>query len=417
MATKKLNDRRVDGLKPRAERYTVNDGGGLGLRVGPTGRKTWFMVYRDHGGRQRRQTLGTYPAVSLASARTMHAEKLEAVGLGRNIEPASQRGMKMTLTDLWRQFDEAHVEQRLKPKTQSLYRDFWKNHIAPALGRRRIVEITRADVRAMHAELGRAGKTRSANLAVAVVRSMLSHAIDQELLAGPNPAVGVKLYDEPPRERYLNPDEIGRLYAALEADATDLGDWTWHDLVKLLLLTGARRGNVQSMRWQDIDWQGRRWMIPGSHTKTKRLYLVELPRGAVEILDRRRRDAEADHQAKLAEAREAGTSAPERSPWVFPSVGKSGHLECAKNAWNRIRTAADLCDVRMHDLRHTHASVMINGGTSLAIVGAQLGHSRAETTQRYAHLIRETVAVAVETAMATLDASPEQIDAEVVEDE
>jgi len=411
MAKKRLNDRRLEGLKARSERYEVFDGGGLGLRVGPSGKKTWFMIYRDRSGRQRRLGLGVYPALSLAQARKAHADKLEALGLGRAIAPQGRRSM--TLADLWDLYLAAHVKQRLRPRTQGQYTDSWTNHIKDALGKRRLVEIIRADVRAMHAEIGATGRTRAANLAVAVLRSMLSFAIDQELIPEPNPAAGVKLYAEKRRERFLSGEEIARLYAALETDARDRGDWQWHDLVKLLLLTGARRGNVQAMRWQDIDWQNRRWAIPGEVTKTARLYLVELPHGAVEILQRRREEAGRTHAEAVEIAAENGEDEPRPSPWVFPARSDSGHVENAKTAWGRIRKLAELPDVRLHDLRHTHASLMINSGASLAVVGAQLGHTRVETTARYAHLLRETIASTVETATAGLGADPRVIPAEI----
>ncbi len=389
MRTSRLTEKRLENLKPKASRYELFDGGGLGIRVGPSGARTWFMIYRDQTGRQRRLTLGQYPALTLANARIAHAQKLKAVGLGQAIAPPSHPSRRpLTVAALWERFFAAHVQARLKPRTQGQYSDTWQNHLEPALGRRRLASVAKADVRALHAEIGAQGKTRAANLAVAVLRSALSWAIDQELMPGPNPAAGVRLYADARRDRYLTADEIGRLLLVLEADAQERGDWTAHDVIKLLLFTGARRGNVQRMRWQDVDWQLRRWLVPASDTKTARMYNVALPPGAIAILERRRAEV------------------PTSCPWVFPGRPdqdtEAAALTTIKGHWSRIRERAELPGVRLHDLRHTAASMLINAGASLAIVAHQLGHARTETSSRYAHLVDEVVRAAVDRATASL---------------
>lgn len=389
MRASRLTDKRLENLKPKAKRYEIFDGGGLAIRVGPSGSKTWVMIYRDPAGRQRRATLGLYPALGLADARIRHTQKLKALGLGQAIAPAVSPRRPLTVGDLWDRFFRGHVQPRLRPRTQEQYRDTWKNHLEPVLGRRRLQTITKADVRALHAEIGATGKTRAANLAVAVLRSTLSFAIEHELLAEPNPAAGVRLFADVRRDRFLSAEEIGRLLLVLEADAQERGDWTAHDLIKLLLFTGARRSNVQRMRWQDIDWQLRRWLLPAAETKSARQYNVALPPGAVAVLERRRAEI------------------PAACPWVFPGRADADSetaepLTTIKKHWLRIRQRADLPCVRLHDLRHTAASLLINAGASLAVVAHQLGHARTETSSRYAHLVDDVVRAAVDRANAGL---------------
>jgi len=387
MGKYRLTDKRVENLKPRPARYAVHDGGGLGIRVGPSGQRTWFMVYRDAAGKQHRLTLGEYPALSLAKARRAHTERLEALALGKSIGPRPGQSATFTLADLWAEFLESHVEQRLRERTQGQYSDSWRNHLSPALGTRRLSGITKADVRTLHAMIGGSGKHGAANLAGAVLRSMFGFAIEQEMIPEPNPAAGVKFYATRKRARVLSTDEIARLYHALDEDVQVTGDWTAHDIVKLALLSGQRRAHVLGARWRDFDLPARQWRIPAAETKSRRLYAVHLAPGAVDLLNRRRQ------------------AAPEDAELVFPDPPGMTILSYLRQRWDLIRENAGLEDFRFHDLRHSTASLMANAGASLPIIARQLQHASIATTQRYAHLVDATVALAVDNATAALGAN------------
>jgi len=392
---------------------------GFVLIVTDRGAKTYYVQRRINGS-QRRVFIERAQNITPADALKQAWKITAAITEGR--DPAAERkaaraqreaAKASTLSAYWQLYSRAHVA-RLSPRTQEAYTALWTRHIEPALGSTPLSEITRADVRRLHADVQaealaalkrrrRAGDGgRTANMVVNLLRAILNDAIDSEVFPGPNPAQRVKKAREQRRERYLSFEEIGRLYSALEADARERGDWLWHDLVKLLLLTGARRGNVMAMRWEDVSLEERVWRIPSESTKTREMYLVALEPGAVEILRRRLAEAKARAQLRLEGDRDGDQAAPEISPWVFPGRGESGHVAEIKNVWPRIRDRAGLRDVRPHDLRHTHASLLAANGVSLQMIGAQLGHKSPATTARYAHLSHGAVQAAVEHAFAQI---------------
>jgi len=157
----------------------------------------------------------------------------------------------------------------------------------------------------------------------------------------------------------------------------------WHDFFQLCLFTGARRGNVASMAWQEIDFDRMTWTIPGSKTKNKRPVVIALPPPAVAILTNRL-------------AWTAGT------PWVFPANSASGHLVDPRKAWERVRTTSGLTDLRMHDLRRSLGSWQATAGASLAVIGASLGHADLKSTQVYARLQLDPVRAAVDQATTAM---------------
>ncbi|MDD5718946.1 MAG: tyrosine-type recombinase/integrase [Candidatus Krumholzibacteria bacterium] len=350
--------------------------------------KTFYFVTRVQG-RQQRIRIGTFPAWSPTAALGRAEEIAKAIDRGENPhQERRERNAAPTLRDFWRgTFGPQHV-QRLKPSTAYQYRLTWRLHIEPQLGDFKLRDIDKATVRRLHADIGAAGKERTANWTLACLRCMFNVAIDTDQLAGPNPTAGAKQYKETPRDRYLTREEIARLYQSLEHDAQATADWTVHDAAKLLLLSGARKMNVLAMEWRELDLNGGRWLIPAAKTKTGRAYLVTLPFGAVEILRQRRQQA------------------PRDAVYVFPAKRKgtrgAQHLVNIKRGWERVLALAELPGIRLHDLRHTAASLLANNGASLQIIGAQLGHASPATTARYSHLLLDTVHAAVSAATAGL---------------
>jgi integrase len=235
--------------------------------------------------------------------------------------------------------------------------------VKPALGGKRVPEVEQNDIAALHRKM-KATPFR-ANRVLALLSKMFSLATGQWKLRPDNPVRGLGRYDEPPRERYLTPAELGRLAAALAAHRNQ----ETADAIRLLLLTGARRGEVLSMTWEQVDQNPGTWIKPSAHTKQKRVHRAPLSPGALAILDRRR------------EQRAEG------EVYVFPGRG-SGERPIAelKSTWKAVTKAAQISGVRPNDLRHSYASLLVNTGHSLPLIGALLGHTQVKTTQRYAHL-------------------------------
>ena len=191
-----------------------------------------------------------------------------------------------------------------------------------------------------------------------------------------NPVRGIERNQEGKRERYLSGDELGRLSHAL----AELPDRGAANAVRLLLLTGARRGELLAARWSDFDLEVGAWTKPASTTKQSKLHRVPLSEAACEL---------------LADMRKADPD----GVYLFPPLnGRTAHRRDLDRAWRIVRTAAGIPDVRVHDLRHSYASVLASAGLSLPIIGSLLGHATPTTTARYAHLVDEALRDATEKA-------------------
>ena len=191
-----------------------------------------------------------------------------------------------------------------------------------------------------------------------------------------NPARGIEKYLEEKRERYLSQDELARLTAAL----AEYPNQTAANAIRLLLLTGARKGEALSATWGQLDLEAGVWTKPSAHTKQKKLHRVPLSAPAMQLLSEMKSNAASDH--------------------VFTGRAPGEPLQDIKGAWETIRKAANIEDVRVHDLRHTYASILASAGLSLPIIGALLGHTQPSTTARYAHLYDDPLRKATETVGA-----------------
>jgi integrase len=200
-----------------------------------------------------------------------------------------------------------------------------------------------------------------------------------------NPAKGIERNQETPRQRYLTGAELARLTAALD----ELKDQGAANAVRLLLLTGARRGELLAARWTDINLDAGVWIKPGATTKQRTTHRVPLSEAACQLL--------AGMKAQ------AGAGAE----WLFPPPrGCTPHRIDLDDAWKVLREAAGIADVRQHDLRHTYASILASSGLSLPIIGQLLGHTKAQTTLRYAHLLDDPLRAATERAAAVITGKP-----------
>jgi integrase len=266
-----------------------------------------------------------------------------------------------TVNDLCDKFENEHLPRK-RATTQADYRSMLKVHVRPALGKRKVASVEFSDVNALHlAVTARSGPYR-ANRVIALLSKMFSLAVKWKLRTD-NPSQGVERNDEAKRERYLTEPELKRLKTALaKHDDRDAAD-----IFLFLLLTGARRGEVLAARWNDIDLKKAIWTKPGATTKTRTTHIVPLNPLALALIKAREkaRDKTHDH--------------------VFPGRHR-GHRVELKSNWRRVCKAAKISGLRVHDLRHSFASVLASDGVGLPMIGALLGHTQPSTTARYAHI-------------------------------
>lgn len=341
---------------------------GFGLRVYPSGRKAFVLSYR-YRGRKRLLTLGRYSEVfTLAQAKTK-AQKTIAKLDEQDPLAERQREQAPTLGEIWKRYLEEYAQAHKKARTVADEKGTWRRHLERGFSKRRLDEITREDVQRLHHKLR--NSPYAANDAVKLLRRLYSLAGEEWGLVSPdmNPARRIKLFKEARRERYLSSEEISRLGQALREAQEEGEDPYAIAAVRLLLLTGARAGEILGLRWDEVDFQSRLLRLRDSKTGPKG---VELAAPALEVL------------AGLQRLRMAG------SPWVFPGRDPAKpRNDYIKRSWAKIRQRAGLEDVRLHDLRHSFASMGAAAGYSLKMVGELLGHAHAATTDRYAHLARD----------------------------
>jgi len=235
---------------------------------------------------------------------------------------------------------------------------------------RKLSSIFRKDVAILHMETGENHGHYSANRLIALLRKMFNLAQIWGIYEGENPATRIQMFPEKKRERFVHPDELPRLMEALKGEE----NFYIRAAFLVCLFTGARRGEVLGARWEDINLDEGVWRIP--ETKARRSHLLPLPGPVRELL--RNLPVMADN------------------PFVFPGRRANSHLVCVSKAWSRIRTRAELPDVRIHDLRRTVGSWLAGSGASLPLIGKVLNHSQPSTTAIYARLNIEPVRVALE---------------------
>jgi integrase len=345
---------------------------GFGVRVLPSGRKTYLIQYRDGHGRTRRYALGAHGVLTPEQARTLAREALARVRAGEN--PAQERQaarQAVTVAQLAARYGREELPKR-KAKTQRNYRLALERHILPALGTLAVPAVTSEDLAAVQVRL--ADTPYQANRVLSLCRTLFTWAEVWHMRAPhTNPALGLTRYREHKRERYLRPEELARLGQAMQAaEAAGTERPEAIALVRLLLLTGARLDEIRTLRWEWIDWRGRCIRLPDSKTGPKTLYLSAAALAVLESCERQARGL------------------------VLPGVKPGFPQAHPKRVWRRLCQAAGLTDLRPHDLRHTYASLGVTLGLSLPIVGRLLGHTEWATTQRYAHLAPDPVQQATE---------------------
>ena len=369
----RLTDNFVKGLKapPKGNVVRYDDRiRGFGVRVTSAGKKAFVLNYRIHG-RERRMTLGSYPAWTLLAARRRAEELRRDVDLG--IDPLQRRTDKMnapTVSDLFERYVSDHLP---KKSNSSVINDLqlWNKDILPTLASRKLADVIFSEIDALHRKLTRRAPIQ-ANRAVSLLRKAFNLAMRWGWVTA-NPAVGIEANPETSRTRYLDDAEIKRLMEALSTGPMQAS----RDAIYFMLLTGCRRGEAFQAAWDQFDPKFSIWTKPAATTKQRRLHRVPVSSAVSELLERRFQRS--------------------TSPFIFAShTGKA--LTDVKKTWARICVEANLENVRLHDLRHTFASVLVSNGQSLPTIGAMLGHTQTQTTARYAHLFDESLSHAAEIA-------------------
>lgn len=341
---------------------------GLVLRVTPSGVKT-FAVVKSVAGRMHRKTLGRFPEVVPESARRMAIEWLGEVARtgaapSRPSDPSLGDVLAHVSAVYWSKTKGGGVEQR---RLVEAYSPTWKT--------RRLSEISRGDVQAMHTRIGSSRGKYAANRWHEVIRRLYNVADRDYDYPGKNPASGLERFTEQSRERFLNVDEVRRFLAAIEASPHRDA----RDFLRLLLFIGCRKGALYRMRWSDVA--GDTWTIPAMDSKNGRPVKLPLAAPAMEILSER-----------------AGNG----SPYVFPGRHGRGHIRELRNPVKAIWQAAGIEGVRLHDLRRTLGSWLAASGTSELVIAKSLGHSDTAATKIYARLDLQPVKTAVERVVAAM---------------
>ncbi len=408
MATGRITKRSVDALKPgdRDKLLWDTDTPGFGLKVTPAGTRTFLVQYRVGGrkGRTRRVTIGrhgrpwTDTKTSETKSLTPEVARKEAKRLLGLVtageDPAEDRTrarQAITVAELCDLYLSEGVTTK-KASTVAMDRTRVELHVKPLLGRRRARDIAQGDVeRFMNAVAKRSGKG-AASRTVGMLGGIFSFAVRKRLCAK-NPVRGVERFADRKVERFLSLTELARLGETLSAAEREGVNPYAVAAIRMLMFTGCRKAEILTLRWDDIDWEHNGLRLPDSKTGAK---TVALGAPAIELLH--------------------GLPRVEGNPYVFPGTKDHAHLVGLQKNWHRLRNRAELPDVRLHDLRHTFASVGAAGGDSLLIIGKLLGHRNAASTQRYAHLGDDPLRSAANRISQQIAAAMSgQQDAEVVE--
>jgi integrase len=405
----KLTKRTVDALKPREQAYIAYDSDlhGFGVRVMPSGHKSFIIEYRPHGGGRgvatRRLTLGALGALTPDQARRAAQEALAGVRLGN--DPQAEKTLRRaspTVGGLIDAFLEGHASSKLKAKTAGHYR-IALDKLRGAHGSLKAHALTRAHLAALHTAL--ADTPFAANRFLSTVSKCFSWGTQHGLLpeGHNNPAKGIGRNREHCRERFLTSEELARLGDTLrEGETAGLlwrGDYgskhapkeenrrTVLDpfaiaAIRLLILTGACLREILDAQWQHVDFERGILFLPDSKTGRKPVYLSA---PAIQLL--------------------ASLPRLEGNPYIIAGMKDAAPRADLKKPWEAVTKAAGLEGLRIHDLRHSFASVGAGASLGLPIIGKLLGHTQAATTHRYAHLDADPMRRAAETIGATIAAA------------
>lgn len=401
---KTITKRLVDSAEPDPAgelRIWDTDIKGFVLRVWPTGRKIYGLKYR-FGGRQRWYRIGEHGSPwTVETARDQAKDVLEALRRGEDAQAQKQgRRHAVTVADLIELYRSDGPADRPNKRQSSWDRDWMDmaNHVQPLLGSTPLIDLAPVVIAKFQADvaLGKTAKSTklgprarsivrggkgAAGRSVRSLSAMLSWAVRRQII-GANPVLKIEKIKDGSRERFLSGVEIKTLFdtmGAMKKGRAIQGEFV--DIITLLLLTGARRSEIVGLQWSEVDLERRLLLLPPERTKVggrNRIRAIPLAEEAIAILGSRKQTGIHVFQSQLGDQ---------------PLQGMS-------KAWDRVRKRAQMPDLRLHDLRHTFASIALQGGAPLAVIGRALGHRNAASTERYAHL-RDDAAFAAAEAVST----------------
>jgi integrase len=409
MPTQRITKRTVDALKPKAGEFTIWDDtvSGFGVRVRPTGTKSYVVVYRAGSGRGapvRRYTIAAVGKLAPERARAKAKGILGSVAHGH--DPAGQKTTERgtpTVAELADRFMTEHVEPKRKAGTAAFYRDILDRTVKPAVGTTKADKLTRQQIAKLHSTL--ASTPFQANRVLAVVSSMYAFAGRAGIVSeGTNPARGIDKFAESRRERFLTSEELARLGSTIREAETIGIPWTVDNskptakhlpkpakrftkidplaaaALRLLLFTGCRLREILNLRWENVDLERGLLFLPDSKSGKKTIILNAPALTVLNGIDR------------------VGS-------YVVPGADPERPRPDLKRPWHAMIAQADLQGVRLHDLRHTYASFGAGGGLGLPIIGRLLGHTQPSTTARYAHLDNDPLRRASEAIAGRISAA------------
>ncbi|MDE0175464.1 MAG: tyrosine-type recombinase/integrase [Defluviicoccus sp.] len=354
MVRTNLTDARIGALVPRKTPYEIRDARlrGFGVRVTPSGRKRFF-VHCQRNGERVWKIVGDFDAIGIDEARSRAGGMLAAIRRGEVALARPEETLFEAVAEtVFRQY-----ERLWKPRTLEVNRSYLKNQILPRFAGRPVAEIDAREVRGWFASLAATpvAADRSKPVLSVVMREAERMGLRPE---GSNPCRGIRRYRRKGRERFLSDDEIRRLSGVLSDHALRYPRQV--AVIRLLLLTGCRKGEILTLRWSDYR-EGNLFLRDGK-AGPRTVWLSTPARAVLDGLER-------------------------TSRWVFPSP--RADRPCGEHWLNRfwweVRAEAGIADVRLHDLRHTHASIALRQGETVLAIGRLLGHASAETTLKYTH--------------------------------
>ena len=381
----KLNEKTVREAENLGRDYQIfdTDVRGFSITIYPSGNRAFTLDYRV-GGRQRRMTIGRWPEWNTVAARERAKELRRDIDEG--IDPLSQRESSREaprVSDMITRYLAEHTPH-LAARNAADQHTIMHKLVAPDWGKKLVTEITKYDVEKLLTKIaaGRARPSKEkpnnrarklqgvkptpvrANRVGEVLRKMFTLAIGWGMCCD-NPAAAFRRRIETERERFLTPEEIGRLAMALDAAK----DQRAAGIIRLCMLTGARSGEVRQARFEQFNLDLGSWSKPAATTKQRKIHRIPISGDVAAIV------------------RQRGLLVPKGNPWLFPGDTPGQPVKEIRRFWTAIQKEAELPEVRIHDLRHTFASLLVSGGASLEMIGKLLGHTQMQTTQRYAHLM------------------------------